>query len=49
MRALEFINEDFDRAARELAAVVVAQRLTRASQQARNGALIDQLRNPASG
>jgi guanylate kinase len=43
------INEDFDRAARELAAVVVAQRLTRASQQARNGALIDQLRNPASG
>ncbi len=37
------INEDFDRAAQELAAIVVAQRLTRASQQARNGALIDQL------
>ncbi len=37
------INGDFDRAAQELAAIVVAQRLTRASQQARNGALIDQL------
>ena len=40
------INEDFDRAAQELAAIVVAQRLRCANQQARNPALIDQLLHP---
>ena len=40
------INEDFDRAAQELAAIVVAQRLRYANQQARNPGLIDQLLHP---
>ena len=40
------INEDFDRAAQELAAIVVAQRLRYANQQARNPDLIDQLLHP---
>jgi guanylate kinase len=40
------INQDFDRAAQELAAIVVAQRLKRTHQQTRNGALIDQLLHP---
>ena len=41
------INDDFDRAAQELAAIVVAERLKRARQTGRHQALIDQLLNPA--
>jgi len=40
------INEDFDRAAQELAAVVVAERLRRARQTARHQNLINQLLRP---
>lgn len=40
------INQDFDRAAQELAAIVVAQRLKRAYQYERHQALIDQLLHP---
>jgi guanylate kinase len=40
------INQDFDRAAHELAAIVVAERLKRARQIERNRELIDQLLNP---
>lgn len=42
------INEDFDRAAAELAAVVVAERLKRARQLERNRDVIDPLLNPDS-
>jgi guanylate kinase len=42
------INDNFDRAAQELAAVVVAERLKRARQTARHPTLIDQLLNPGS-
>ncbi len=41
------INQAFDRAAEELAAIVVAQRLRRANQQARSPALFAQLLHPA--
>jgi len=40
------INEDFDRAAQELAAIVVAERLKLARQNERHRKLIDQLLNP---
>jgi guanylate kinase len=40
------INDDFDRAAQELAAIVVAERLKRPRQIERYQALIDQLLNP---
>jgi guanylate kinase len=40
------INEDFDRAAQELAAIVVAERLKRACQTARHQDLINQLLQP---
>jgi guanylate kinase len=40
------INEDFDRAAQELAAIVVAERLKRTRQTQRHHALIDQLLHP---
>ena len=42
------INEDFDRAAQELAAIVVAERLKRTRQTQRHHALIDQLLHPAA-
>lgn len=42
------INDDFDRAAQELAAIVMAERLKRARQVARHPALIDQLLNPST-
>jgi guanylate kinase len=42
------INQDFDRAAQELAAIVVAQRLKRASQIERHRELIDHLLHPDS-
>jgi guanylate kinase len=41
------INDDFDRAAQELAAIVVAERLRRTRQTERHHALIDQLLHPA--
>ncbi len=41
------INQDFDLAAQELSAIVVAERLKRARQVARNQALIDQLLRPS--
>ena len=41
------INQDFDRAAQELAAIVVAQRLRRALQYERHRELIDQLLHPS--
>lgn len=40
------INEDFDRAAQELAAIVTAERLTRERQTGRHRELIDQLLGP---
>ena len=40
------INEDFDRAAQELAAIVVAERLKRARQTGRHQELINQLLHP---
>lgn len=40
------INDDFDRAAQELAAIVVAERLKRPRQIERHQALIDQLLHP---
>ncbi len=40
------INDDFDRAAQELAAIVVAERLKRTRQIERHQALIDQLLRP---
>jgi len=40
------INEDFDRAAQELAAIVVAERLKRARQTGRHQNLINQLLHP---
>lgn len=42
------INEDFDRAAQELAAIVVAERLKRLRQTQRNRELIDQLLHPSN-
>lgn len=42
------INEDFDRAAAELAAIVVAERLKRVHQLERNRDIIDPLLNPDS-
>jgi guanylate kinase len=42
------INEDFDRAAAELAAIVVAERLKRVRQLERNRDVIDPLLNPDS-
>lgn len=42
------INEDFDRAAAELAAIVVAERLRRAHQMVRNRDMIDSLLHPGS-
>lgn len=42
------INDDFDRAAQELAAIVMAERLKRARQVVRHPALIDQLLNPST-
>ena len=43
------INDDFDRTAQELAAIVVAERLTRTRQVARHRELVDQLLNPRLG
>lgn len=43
------INQDFDRAAQELAAIVVAQRLRCVNQHKRNQSLIDQLLQPPPG
>jgi guanylate kinase len=40
------INEDFDRAAQELAAIVTAERLKLARQTGRHQELIDQLLHP---
>jgi guanylate kinase len=40
------INQDFDRAAQELAAIVVAERLKRVRQMTRNRELVEQLLHP---
>lgn len=42
------INDDFDRAAEELAAIIVAERLKRAHQIQRHRAVIDQLLHPGT-